>query len=648
MPMEANPAGLTTSIQPVRRTEGTNSTAGVVRRGDTGSSPFAPQTNVNIKNSIADMAGILSKISTNQEDAVEVMPQQIQKLVQNVLQQSFSLQTTLAEGLGSTVESQRFSMEQLNILSRMLSQLSTMSEHGLTTDLSGEMQAFLQNLKGFMTENNSSLEPVLLHKLAFQLLDTKSADDVPAALQALLTQANASAVNTSGTAQNEGLAFLKQLIQYFMPTAETESSENTNASATPKGTMASTANEASGTAAAKPATTAMAAEAEPVTAQGESTAKQSTSAARPQAAQTMQPSAEAEAGMMEQPEKGTMAAKPEVGNTAANQRPSENGTSLPQAAKDPSASLPTEGNTGQGNLAEQASSTEEMVSGKNTETAFMGKDTAASAKSAANMGASTMGTSQAASADVPEMLQNVPQTMETMKSLASLLLKDAQLTEQDQQLLQNFVNGKQEALPEKDAKQLQLLLRLCQKNIPASVQQASQQNMEGLPKLWAFMQLCDLASIKEQNSRVLKNASKNIADFAAAMKNSMEGDHSQNVEGQRSMNFMMPLYLGETTGQQQSYPAYIHIYDEEKESSDKGKAPVKETWLRLCLLTENIGAVELTCRIYENSKLNVRLFFSQAEAVRDFQEYIPEFKASFQDSKLELTDLKVGMAGTKS
>ena len=78
MPMEANPAGLTTSIQPVRRTEGTNSTAGVVRRGDTGSSPFAPQTNVNIKNSIADMAGILSKISTNQEDAVEVMPQQSQ------------------------------------------------------------------------------------------------------------------------------------------------------------------------------------------------------------------------------------------------------------------------------------------------------------------------------------------------------------------------------------------------------------------------------------------------------------------------------------------------------------------------------------------------------------------------------------------
>ena len=65
--------------------------------------------------------------------------------------------------------------------------------------------------------------------------------------------------------------------------------------------------------------------------------------------------------------------------------------------------------------------------------------------------------------------------METMKQMATLLLRDATLTTQDTRLLQNFVNNQSGLLAEKDAKQLQLLLRLCQSNIPASVQQAAQQ-----------------------------------------------------------------------------------------------------------------------------------------------------------------------------
>lgn len=73
----------------------------------------------------------------------------------------------------------------------------------------------------------------------------------------------------------------------------------------------------------------------------------------------------------------------------------------------------------------------------------------------------------------------------------------------------------------------------------------------------------------------------------------------------------------------------------------------KETWLRLCVLTDHIGAVELTCQVYDAKSLNMRVLFSEASAVEEFKSYIPEFKESFRTMALELTDLKVSIAGSK-
>lgn len=630
MPMETNPTALPTNIQPVRRTPETSTTTGVARRGDDSASPFAPQTNVSLKNSVANMAEVLSKIAAQQEDGVELMPQQIQKLVQNILKQSFSLQTTLLEGLGSTVESQRFSMEQLTGLARMLSQLGTMSERGMTTNLSDEMSALLQNFKAFLTESHTSLEPVLLHKMAFQLLDTRSLTDLPADLQRLLTSNAFTAASFARNGQENGLYFLQQLLRCFLPangsdeTAKSSGKMPTqSADTTAKSMGAEDQNKSS-------ATTAM--------------QKQGTKESTPEL------SARTTNARLTEPESGLSNAArltADSPKTAAAEIPVPGKTTLPPAAEPQTLTAQPEaakqdGGKDTAQLPAEPNLTSQPTTGN--------ESSLPTAKAPADMilpnkpGLPGTPAAQQTPAGEPTALPNTPQMMDTMKDLAALLLKDASMSPQDQVLLQNFVNGKQTVLPEKDAKQLQLLLRLCQKNIPAAVQQASHRQIENLPKLWAFMQLCDLASVKEQNAQTLKTAGKNIADFAAAMKSTMEGEPTQTVDGQRSMNFMLPIYLGEN-GQQQSYPAYLHIYDDDQRKANTGEPGKKETWLRLCLLTENIGAVELTCRIYETHKLNVRLFFSQPEAVQGFQEYIPEFKASFQDSVLELTDLKVGVAG---
>ncbi|MBO6291986.1 MAG: hypothetical protein J6N51_07005, partial [Selenomonas sp.] len=128
------------------------------------------------------------------------------------------------------------------------------------------------------------------------------------------------------------------------------------------------------------------------------------------------------------------------------------------------------------------------------------------------------------------------------------------------------------------------------------------------------------------------------------MRGSMGGEHSQ-VQGQRSLSFMLPMFLGEN---EQSYPAYLHVYDESPRDPETGEIK-KETWLRLCVLTENIGAVELTCRIFEGDQLDMRLFFSDPDTADEFRSQLKEIRQALHgpEQKLHLNELKVNAAGER-
>ncbi|MBR6266916.1 MAG: hypothetical protein IKR28_01090, partial [Selenomonadaceae bacterium] len=254
MPMETNmPIG----IRPINRPSAPSGTEGVSRRGDGGSSSaFSPRTDVAIKTAVEDMAGLLAKISNEQADNLEKMPKDLQNVVQNVMKQAFSMEETLSQGIGSTLESQRFSLEQLTALSRMLYQLGNLVEKGFSTDFGDDLQALLKNLKTYMTtEEGNSLEPVLLNKVAFELLDTKTLEDLPEVLQQLLAQAQVSGgsqVSNQG-GESSSLGFLKQLVKYFMPqpttnpeggeTAYHTAKQNANQ---PQGQQAGNANQPQG------------------------------------------------------------------------------------------------------------------------------------------------------------------------------------------------------------------------------------------------------------------------------------------------------------------------------------------------------------------------------------------------------------------
>ena len=227
-------------------------------------------------------------------------------------------------------------------------------------------------------------------------------------------------------------------------------------------------------------------------------------------------------------------------------------------------------------------------------------------------------------------LQNTPQTTDALKELAQFLVRNTDLSPRESEMLQNFVNNTQSMMPEAEARHLQNLLRLCQQNVPLTVQQAAvQQDLPDLPRLWAFMQLCDMAG--------------DVADFATSMRHAMSSDNVT-VQNQRSFQMMMPIYIG---ARETSYPTYLSVYDETSRDETSGKDK-KETWLRICVLTDNIGAAELVFRIYDDSKLDMRFYFSRRDVAQEFSHiYVKQLKKSLNETRLNVGEVRVGSVGER-
>ncbi len=700
-------ASMNVGIRPIERPQAPGAGEGVGRRGDGGgsSAAFSPKTNVSIQNAVDDMAGILSKIASNQTDAVEKMPADLQRLIQNVMKQAFSLEETLAQGLGSTLESQRFSMEQLSAFSRMLTQMGKLMDRGMTMEVSDTMQVLLTNLKNMAgTEQGSALEPVLLTKAAFELLDNKPFAELPKEVQQLLlTLQPQGMVQPMQAGEGSSLNFLKQLVQYFMPrpaggnegsaapqgqpvqaqmmsngqaafqgqtgqpnlmsqnlTGQQGTANMPGAASGQTGNAAMSATQAGPgpQAAGQPAPMGNQQSVSGQTLPNQPGAGNTQNAPAAQQGTAMPPTAQAGAGQQTAGQmlgNGNPQAMPgqNMPNppTAGNMQPAiqgQQGNGMPQSAQ-AGTGVQTAGQVPEGNPSSvQASNLTSQQSAGNIDArqtavrgqAVMSQNAPTEAGAQARPQQAAM--QQAKTELMNQVLENTPQTMNALRDLAQLLLKDGNLTQKDALLMQSFVNGKEALLSAKEAQQLQHLIRLCQANVPATIQQAAlQQNIPDLPRLWAFMQLCDMAYTRNMTARQLKKAGKDVASFVLSMRNSMEGDNSA-IPGQRSLNFMLPMYMGEES----TYPAYIHVYDEKQPDPETGEMK-KETWLRLCVLTDNIGAVELTCRVYQENQLDMRLFFSSTETANAFRAEADALRGSLKESKLKLKELKIGAVGER-
>lgn len=651
MPMET---AINAGIRPVDRPQTAGKADGVTRQ-DSGStaSALTPKTNVAIETAIGDMAGILNKIASSQVEAAEKMPDELQKMLQNVLKQAFSLPETLGQGLGSTIESQRFTLDQLSAFSRMLSQLGNLAENGIKAGASDEVQTLLTNLKNIISSTDgTTFEPVLLTKAAFELLDNKNFADLPKAMQQLLVnlQPQGQAEMVPVNVNNNSLGFLKQLVEYMMPRPAIVNLPNASQSANslPVTSNNSNAFQTSNTANNNVSLTA------------NNTSNEAAKAGTIETVNANNANNASNSGNVKQ-----------VANTPANVSTSEHTT------------VTVKENSSQTNINNNGNKLDTMpakTAAQNTGSLETGNSSAAAFKNATVNEASSLNQSNAKadfaanktnvsqeaavydSKAVPnepantnssqrefmqhtkmvllnQNLENTPKLMDTLKSLARFLLNDTNLTTAEQVKLQNFIASGQAVLKNEDAKELQSLIKLCQSNIPATVQQAAiKHDIPDLPRLWAFMQLCDMTAVKKLSAKALKKASHEVATFVLMMRNSIEGDNSL-LPAQRSLNFMLPMYMGADT----TYPTYIHVYDENRQDRETGIRK-KETWLRICFLTDNIGAVEMTCRVYNGNQLDIKLFFASNSVAKEFQAETADIRAYLRQSSLQLKEFKIGAA----
>ena len=687
--MEANTTTASPVIPAVSQISQGKTTEAVQNRGDQGdsSAAFSQRTNVSIETAIDHMADILSKINGRQQTNVQQMPQELKELIQNMIRQSFSLETTLGQGLGSTAASQRFSTDQLTTLARILNQLGAMAE----TDSSGiprvgdDLAALLTGLKtALIKEAGGTFEPIMLTKAAFQLLDTGNAEFLPKDLQTSLSQLNAqgsASASLSGNAGTTSLSFLNQLVQLLMPrdAASTAQSMPTNGSmqeGTPQTAPQNLISEQEGRASSTVQNTNTAVPEENLLEQPANAtrtnalAKENMTAARqaekapsaPTPSNTSYAQGTNETGTAQKAMMGDIPSGTNVpGREQNSATPTEN-TEIPAQSGKEAALMPRQGDP-QTSVENKTPPEGEAqtVSRSETQTvkANLQEETAAqptrpqSEREAELKNAAKVPTQSAAqmkSAEIQgtiprfftQTMENTPQTMNILRNLAQSLLQNDNLSQRETLLLQNFVNGRSQTLSDGDAKQLQKLIHLTQQNIPGTVRQAAlEQQMPDLPRLWAFMQMADIVKTRKMTAEQYKRAGRDVAALALTMRNALEGENAAPQPGQRSMNFIMPLFMGAS-----EYPAYIHVYDESHTDEDTGNHR-KETWLRICVLTDNIGTVELINRIYEENHVDMRLYFSDADAAWEFRNALDTIRETADGTSLIIEGIQIGAIGER-
>lgn len=711
MPIET---GNVTTIRPAgssARTDGTGRANAL--SGASEVSGFSPRTDVSIRSAVSDMAGVLSKVAQSQTDAVEQMPQELQQVVEKVLQQAFSVDESLVQGLGSMLESQRFTIDQLSTLSRMLGQMANLAESGGEASADETMQTLLTGFKNLLSNSGTGVEPVLLTKAAFELLDNQEVQNLPKGIQNLLT-ALSTGENETGTRAAAGdlMQLLVKLVRSFMPPSYQEGQSATgearNNDASPaasaqtknaEGTAEMRAQDRQGTTALDSQAVKSGVDAEKAAAPGRAGTYAGTQAG---ALETAEPTLAETAAKTQTPQQAsegrTAVSDLENAGPAAKQAaskadgvktaegssevlPSRNPANVESPASIRRTSVQEGVRTG-GNVSrygtdstQTAAMREEAETAPNTDKVQMAQpepaggrlsnpaDHAASVRNGAYQAyeqaanpvfqqplqpddpdSMQFAMTHAKNAMLASQIQNTPEAMQTLRNIAALLLQNGVLSDNDTALLQNFLQGNTQAMPQNKLQSLQNLLRLCQQNIPTSVQQAAiQQNIPDLPKVWSFMQLADMTNTRKMNAAQLKRAAKDISSLATSLKHAMTGDSVQ-LQDQRTLDFMQPVYLNNGKVQ---YLAYIHVYDENKQDAKTGERK-KETWFRVCMLTQHIGAIELTCRVYDEGQLDMRMFFSNADTAEKFIPFIPEIKDNLKDSTLHIRGFHVDTEGAQS
>lgn len=567
--------------------------------------PFQPQTPISFGSSVQIMLEVLSNLSTATQKSLNSLPPELQKQLMDILQNGFASTNNLEQGLANLLQGQKASIDQTNILSKLLKILSNIAAqnqvegNAVTAEenlLSPQLKTLLSNLKQIDNQDGKFFNAVNISKLATKLLENNK--EVPNVLKQNFS------MGENNLAENELAKKLPPDLKAVLKALVSPSNEKNFVQTQQSGVVLAEEQSLS------------------------FTAKETVS--QPIVKEVEQNSLKNNTVLSESTEPELVVpTKNEAGNDVKQQQSANSKNSN-------DATLLTDNKDNvQTNQLFSDKSNKELPPEKNI-FKLTPEQEGAIKQPGQTVGEPTQNENIALSKNFgfvldPKELTNV------LKNLAQQLLTTKTISPEQEVALKQFLNNKAQLKPE-EVEQFNKLLKLCEDFTPLSIKQAAVKNKaEDLPKLWIMAQLSDLAEVADLPAEQLKAAAKSLHDFSTILRSALQNENEVG-NNQKSMSFMLPLYMGEN---EQNYPAYFHIYHEKENGKNPYANQEYETWLRICLLTENIGAVEIVFRLYENDKLNLRIALAEDEFVKDFNENFSQVQTALTEMPFNLTEVKV-------
>jgi hypothetical protein len=192
-------------------------------------------------------------------------------------------------------------------------------------------------------------------------------------------------------------------------------------------------------------------------------------------------------------------------------------------------------------------------------------------------------------------------------------------------------------LLEKAQSSLDQLTKLVEQNIPQSLQDlATKAKLPELSRMWVLLKAAGGESWQNSDPQNLQKSAATIKELAQSMYKSLAGETERQID-HKTLSFSVPLYFADGT----SYPTHIHIYQQEKENSNQVTRKQFETWMRVSVDTQNIGLVDSVFRLYDGNKLDLRVIFPNSDAISEFTQKLPEIRKSIEDTNLTLTNIMI-------
>ncbi len=567
------------------------------------SDAFSPRTNVALNNAVTDLSSILAKVLATRQSSTSKLPPEVRKFIDELMQSAFSLKNSLLKGLGASLQNRRYALAQLTSFGHLLTDLGKLAANENFSQLPPGLKNLFAAYRAYTQKNGQAFNGIDLLNFAFASLNDEMPEKLPPGIEKFLPAKNNASANSdnklsAASSDKEQLAqCLKDIAEKFLPNFKQPPAEKMRPDLPePKGPV-----------------------------QENAALQQQAKTAQSSALETPAPPKDKPAATQEKIGEREVASSPAPQEKKLEENPAKS-------------MLPDEKATGQTDKELMPDNDLPSLSHPSDEGMDAPKMPATAANDTKIKGQEQNAPADTAQGEVP-VASSDEKAMQALRNLANTLKDAPTTTLQQRQLLSDFINSNG-ALKGSDLKQLNIILSSIRQNMPGMLYQAaSQRQLDFLPKLWSFMQLCDLSSLDTKQAALLQKSGESVEAFAKMASRTYFSDAATaNNAAQRSLDFMLPLYINPQT----SYPAYVNIYHEDRhiKNGEKERA-IKDTWLRVCCLTEHIGAVETVLHLYDEHNLSVRLMFSDEDTAVSFEEFLPQLRAYLFKEKFNLTDLRI-------